>query len=255
MLWLAYQLRVRHLHHQFEMTLDARVGERTRIARELHDTLLQSFQGSLLRFQSAFNILPARPVEAKQRLELALDRAEAAITEGRDAVQGLRSSTVTVNDLAQCVAAIGAELTTDPAAVNAPVIGVEVEGPSRDLNPVVREEAYRIGGEALRNSLRHAHARRITVTLQYTARQFRLSVRDDGKGMDAETILAEQPVGHFGLPGMRERAGIVGGQLHVTSAIGFGTEVELRVPGATAYSPSPRGSYWSRIFSRTLPRP
>ena len=94
LLWAAYQLRVRQLHHQFDMTLEARVGERTRIARELHDTLLQSFHGLLLRFQTVSQLLPERPVEAKEKLDSAIEQAAEAITEGRDAVQGLRDSTV-----------------------------------------------------------------------------------------------------------------------------------------------------------------
>ena len=235
---------------QLEMTLEARVSERTRIARELHDTLLQSFQGALLRFQSVANVLATRPDEARERLERALDQAEAAITEGRDAVQGLRASAVTVNDLANGIAAIGAELTSDPSAVDAPAIDVEVDGASRDLNPVVRDEAYRIAGEALRNAFKHAQARRIIVTIHYEARQFRLSVRDDGQGMDEETMRRQQPAGHFGLPGMRERAAIVRGRLEVRSAIGSGTEIELRIPGAIAYGASAR-PWWSRLFART----
>jgi signal transduction histidine kinase len=234
LLWAAYQLRIRQLAHQFNRTLDARVSERTRIARDLHDTLLQSFQGALLRFQSVANVLATRPDEARERLERALDQAEAAITEGRDAVQGLRSSAVTVNDLANGIAAIGAELTSDPATVDPPAIAVEVDGASRDLNPVVREEAYRIAGEALRNAVKHARARRITVTIHYEARQLRLTIRDDGKGIDTETM-ARQVQGHFGLPGMRERAMIVNGQVDVRSERGAGTEIELRVPGRTAY--------------------
>ena len=90
LLWAGYQLRVRQLHHQFDMTLEARVGERTRIARELHDTLLQSFHGLLLRFQTASYLLPERPAEAKEKLDSAIEHAAKAITEGRDAVQGLR---------------------------------------------------------------------------------------------------------------------------------------------------------------------
>ena len=187
------------------------MSERTRIARELHDTLLQSFQGLLLRFQSVLKILPERPQEARQRLESALDQAAAAITEGRDAVQGLRSSAFETNDLANSIIAIGKELTSDAPAPDPPAIAVEVEGGPRQLNPVVRDEAYRIAGEALRNAFRHAQARRITVEIRYDKRQFRLRVRDDGKGIDEE-ILRRQPAGHFGLHGMRERAEIVGGQ-------------------------------------------
>ena len=101
--WAGYQLRIRRLHRQFEMTLDARVAERTRIARDLHDTLLQSFHGLLLRFQTAFNLLPDRPAESKQVLASAIDQAAEAITEGRDAVQGLRTSATEMNDLADSI--------------------------------------------------------------------------------------------------------------------------------------------------------
>jgi signal transduction histidine kinase len=248
LLWAGYQLRVRQLHHQLEMTLEARVSERTRIARELHDTLLQSFQGALLRFQSVANVLAMRPDEARERLERALNQAEAAITEGRDAVQGLRSSATTLNDLANGIAAIGAELSSDPSAVDAPAIDVEVEGPSRDLNDVVREEAHRIAGEALRNAFKHSQARRIIVTIHYEARQFRLSVRDDGHGVGEETMRRQQPSGHFGLPGMRERAAIMRGRLEVRSAVGSGTEIELCIPSAVAYRAAPRRSWWSRLL-------
>ena len=222
------------LAHQFNMTLEARVSERTRIARELHDTLLQSFHGLLLRFQTVLMILPERPEEARQILESALDQAAAAITEGRDAVQGLRSSAFETNDLANAITAIAGELTSDTSDLDSPAIAVEVEGVSRNLNPVVRDEAYRIAGEALRNAFRHAQARRITVEILYDKRQFRLRVRDDGKGVDEE-ILRRQPAGHFGLHGMRERAEIVGGRLELWSQPDSGTQVELSIPGSIAY--------------------
>jgi signal transduction histidine kinase/streptogramin lyase len=234
LLFAAYRLRVRQLAHQFNMTLEARVSERTRIARELHDTLLQSFQGLLLKFQSVLKVLPERPQEARLRLEGALDQAAAAITEGRDAVQGLRLSALETNDLANGIIAIGKQLTSDASAPDPPVIAVEVEGGPRQLNPVVRDEAYRIASEALRNAFRHAQARHITVEILYDKRQFRLRVRDDGKGFD-EKILRHQPAGHFGLPGMRERAEIVGGRLDVWSKVDSGTQVELSIPGSIAY--------------------
>jgi signal transduction histidine kinase/ligand-binding sensor domain-containing protein len=248
LIWAGYQLRVRQLAHQFNMTLEARVSERTRIARELHDTLLQSFHGLLLRFKSASNLLPARPVEAKQRLDSALDQAAEAITEGRDAVQGLRSSAFETNDLANGITAIGTELSIDSSAIDSPTIDVEVQGATRQLNPVVRDEACRIAGEALRNAFRHARARRITVAIRYDKRHFHLTVRDDGSGFDDEAI-RQQPAGHFGLHGMRERAEIVGGRLEVWSKLDSGTEVEMTVPGAIAYRVSDRQSWWSRVLS------
>jgi signal transduction histidine kinase len=248
LLFAAYRLRVRQLAHRFNMTLDARVSERTRIARELHDTLLQSFQGLLLRFQSVSNVLPANPHEAKQRLDFALNQAAEAITEGRDAVQGLRSSAIETNDLANGIIAIGGELTSDASALDSPAIDVEVEGGPRNLNAIVRDEAYRIAGEALRNAFRHARARRITVELRYDKRQFRLRVRDDGRGLDEQTLRG-LPAGHFGLPGMRERAENVGGRLEVRTRLDSGTEVELSIPAAIAYSGTARRSWLSKVLT------
>lgn len=252
-LWLAYRLRVRQLQRRFEIALYARLGERSRIARELHDTLLQTYHASLLWFRAAINILPDRPVEAKQRLELALDRAEAAIIEGRDAVQGLRASTVEVNDLAEAIAAVGADLTNAHAGAGAPTIGVALDGATRNLNPLVREEAWRIASEALRNAFHHADAQHITVTLHYGARQFRLTVVDDGRGIEAATLAGQQPASHYGLPGMRERASVIGGQLEVRSTVGRGAEVELRVPARHAYEATPRTRRWWGAFRRLRP--
>ncbi len=233
--WAGYQLRIRHLHRQFEMTLDARVAERTRIARDLHDTLLQSFHGLLLRFQTALNLLPDRPAESKQVLASAIDQAAEAITDGRDAVQGLRTSTTEMNDLADSIRALGEELADENSAEA--VLRVEVQGTPRALHPIVRDEVFRIAGEALRNAFRHAAAKQIEVELRYDERQLRVRVRDDGKGIDPEVLRAEGPEGHFGLRGMRERAKLAGGKLTVWSALDAGTEIELTVPAANAYVP------------------
>ena len=234
LLWAGYQLRVRQLAHQFNRTLEARVSERTRIARELHDTLLQSFQGLLLRFQSASKILPERPVEAKQRLDSALDQAAEAIAEGRDAVQGLRSSALETNDLANAITAIGEGLTNDASALDSPAIDVEVEGAPRNLNPIVRDEAYRIAGEALRNAFRHAQARRITVEIRYDKRQFRLRVRDDGKGIDEEAS-AGGPPGTLACTACASVLKMWAGDWKSGARLDSGTEVELSIAGAIAY--------------------
>ncbi len=248
LLWTIHRLRVRQLAHEFNMTLEARVGERTRIARDLHDTLLQSFQGLLLRFKATSNLLPGHPLEAKQRLDSAVNQAAEAITEGRDAVQGLRSSALETNDLANGLKAIGEELITSASGPDFPAFDVEVEGSPRNLNPVVRDEAYRIACEALRNAFRHAQAQRITVEIGYDTRQFRLRIRDDGKGIDEDTIRQQVP-GHFGLHGMRERAETVGGRLEVWSKLDSGTAIDLSVPSAVAYGTSVDGSWLSRVFS------
>jgi signal transduction histidine kinase/streptogramin lyase len=247
-LWTAYRLRLRHLHDQFEMMLDARVGERTSIARELHDTLLQSFHGLLLRFQIVFELLPERPEEAKAQLEQTIERAAQAITEGRDAVQGIRESTIQRNDLAQAINSLGEELAADPANHGSPAFRVAVEGEPRDLHPILRDEIYRIVVEGLRNAFRHAHARQIEVELRYDDQQFRLRVRDDGRGMDQTTISGRE--GHYGLPGMRERAKLIGGRLDIWSEIDGGTELELRIPAGTAYTTTVKRSWLSELLAR-----
>jgi len=240
----AFNNAARKLDHQFEMTLEARVGERTRIARELHDTLLQSFHGLLLGFQTVFQLLPERALDAKQRLGITIEQAAKAITEGRDAVQGLRDSVTEGNDLALAISILGEELALQ-SNNSLPAFRVAVEGESRNLHPILRDETYKIAAEALRNAFRHSQARQIEVELRYDNEQFRLRVRDDGKGVDQAIISGEGSKGHFGLPGMRERATLIGGKLVVWSEIDAGTEVELRVPAGTAYATTQRHSWFS----------
>jgi signal transduction histidine kinase len=249
LLWAAYQLRVRQLHHQFEMTLEARVGERTRIARELHDTLLQKFQGLLPRFQAAIYQLPSGTVEARKTLEAAVDLASEAITEGRDAVQGLRLSIIDKNDLPVAIRSIGEELA---AAGNqsSSAFEVVVQGRPRNFHPVVRDEVYRIGAEALRNAFRHAQARQIEIEIGYGDKDFTVRIRDDGKGIDHEVLSRGGREGHFGLHGMRERAELIGGKLVVWSEVASGTEVELTIPASKAYTKSPRRAWFFEKHSR-----
>jgi signal transduction histidine kinase len=235
LLWLIYELRLRQLHHQFSIGLEARVNERTRIARDLHDTLLQSFHGLLLRLQTVAHLLPARPDEAKTTLDGAIEQASQAIAEGRDAVQSLRSSTIITKDLAVAIRTVAEELAAAETNETAPVVAVAVEGTARELHPIVRDEAYRIAVEVLRNAFQHAEANRIEVEIRYDAHQLRLRVRDDGKGMDAQLLDGEGPAGHFGLPGIRERAQLIGAKVELWSNVGSGTEVELTIPASAAY--------------------
>jgi signal transduction histidine kinase/ligand-binding sensor domain-containing protein len=231
---LRLQMRVRRLHRQFEATLEARVDERTRIARDLHDTLLQRFHGLLLQFQAASNLLPDRPRESKQVLAGAIDQVAEAITEGRDAVQGLRSSTLETNSLAESLRVLVEDLANE--GEHATAASVEVHGTPRALHPIVRDETFRIAGEALRNAFGHADARRIDVEIHYEANQLCVQVRDDGKGIDQDVLRSGRRDGHFGLSGMRERAEIAGGELTIRSVLDAGTEVAFTVPGKRAYS-------------------
>jgi signal transduction histidine kinase/ligand-binding sensor domain-containing protein len=229
--WAFYLSRVRRLHHEFEMTLDARVGERTRIARDLHDTLLQSFHGILLHLQILSNELPGDTTKA--RLQSIIDQAEHAIVEGRDAVKGLRTSAEERNNLALAIRTLGEELGASNS--RRPDFTVQVEGAPRNLHPIVRDEVYRIAGEAMRNAFRHANAQRIEVEIHYDEGEFRVRVRDNGKGIDRKLIGEDGREGHFGLRGMRERAKLLGGKLTVWSELDSGTEVELSLAAAHAY--------------------
>ncbi len=230
-----YQLRMRQVARQFNMRLEERVSERTRIARELHDTLLQSFQGVLMKFYALNYLIPDRPAEAQKTLETVIEQARRAVSEGRDAVLGLRSSTVCTNDLAQVIGALGEELAADQTGQNRPEFRVQVEGTPRDLAPLVRDEVHRIACEAVRNAFRHAQAGRIEVEILYDQRQLRLLVRDNGKGIDPKVITGGGRAGHYGLPGMHERAKLVGGKLALWSELDSGTEAELIIPASVAY--------------------
>jgi signal transduction histidine kinase len=215
-----------------ELRLEERVSERTRIARALHDTLLQSFQGLMLQLQVVDNLLP--PGRAKEKFEQTLERADQAIAEGRDAVSDLRSS-ATANDLSEAVRTLCNELATPDSAA----FELTVEGPSRNLHPIIRDEVYRISREALRNAFSHARAQHIEAELIYAERVFRIRIRDDGKGIEP-ALLEEGRPGHYGLPGMRERARQIGAEFTIWSGVGTGTEIEVSIPGSIAYRGWPR---------------
>ncbi len=243
-LWVAYQFRVRQLAYQFNMRLEERVSERTRIARDLHDTLLQSFQALLPRFQAAIYRLPENAVDARKTMEEALDLSAEAITEGRDAVEGLRMSTVEENDLAVAIRTVGEDQgganTTQPP----PHFKVVVEGTSQSLQPILRDEVYRLAAEALRNAFRHAAAENVEVEIHYDEKYFRLRVRDDGKGIGPDVLRADGREGHYGLHGMKERAALAGGKLMIWSEVDSGTEIELIIPASRVYR-KPMRRFWS----------
>ena len=246
--WGGFQLRLRiritRLKREFEATLDARVAERTRIARDLHDTLLQRFHGLLLQFQAAFNLLPDRPRDSKQVLSGAIAQVAEAITEGRETVQGLRASSLETNSLAESLRELADGLASENG--NTTTARIDVQGRSQALHPIVRDETFRIAGEALRNAFRHAGAATIEVAISFDVREFRLRVRDDGKGMDPEVVDAGSKEGHFGLSGMRERAQVVGGVLTVRSRTDAGVEVDLCIPAARAYGRASKTRSWLR---------
>lgn len=252
LLWLAYRLRLQRIAWQFNVRLEERIAERTRIARELHDTLLQSFQGLIYRFQAARNVLPQRPEEAIQTLDGAIARAAQAVAESRQAIRDLRPERGVQIDLAKQMTSIGEELAgSQDKYSDSANFRVTVEGTRHDLRPMFQDELYRIARELLRNAFEHAHARQIEAELRYSDRRLRLRIRDDGRGIDAKVLSEGGRAGHWGLPGIYERVKRIGGQLDVWSETGAGTEIELTVPASVAYARSPGPSRFS-VFRRNL---
>jgi signal transduction histidine kinase len=243
LLWGLYRYRLHQIAQAYNVRLEERVGERARLARDLHDTLLQGFQGLMLRLQALDELLPAG--EAKDELEGTLDRADQVVAEGRKAVHDLRLSTVVTNDLARAVKAMGDELSGEGSAT----FELLVEGETRELHPIVRDEVYRITREALRNAFSHARAKHIEAEITYGEQLLRVRIRDDGEGI-APAILEDGRPGHYGLPGMRERAAEIGAQLDIWSGVGAGTEIDLSVPGSIAYGKRPGRSRLRAFFKK-----
>jgi signal transduction histidine kinase/ligand-binding sensor domain-containing protein len=246
--WALVRLRVRQVAVRDRRLLEERMSERERIARELHDTLLQGVQGLLLRFQVAADRMP-KGDPAREMMDRALERADEVLDEGRAQVKGLRVPVGGVPRLPQAVARIVEEL----APADASRFHITVEGTVRELDPIVREEVQLVVREALANAYRHANASNIEAEIAYTGEGLTLRVRDDGQGIDDSVLRAGRP-GHFGLLGMRERARKISGHLRIWSKPGAGTEVEIRVPATIAYrqtAPRARRKPWWRKAAMT----
>jgi signal transduction histidine kinase/ligand-binding sensor domain-containing protein len=245
-LWGLYRLRLYQVAREFA----AQTGERTRIARDLHDTLLQSFQASVIQMQTARNIFPRRPEAAIQTLDNAIGSAEQAIDEGRSTIQDLRTTLAPQSELECQLTIAGQELAKvqEPNGTQ-PVLGVTVNGSRRILSSILQDEVYRIGREALRNAFHHARASHIEVEVIYDKHEFRLQVRDDGKGIDRNILQEGAKAGHWGLPGIRERAKRIGARLDIWSEAGAGTEIELVVPASRAYA-RPQAQRRSGLFRK-----
>ena len=238
-LWLAFYARMRRMEAQLRARLHERHAERERIARELHDTLLQSIQGLTMRFQAIANRVPAdQPLRAA--MEGALDRAEEALVEARDRVRDLRghvgeSSTLDVALIE--LARVYATEHTVPVLVDA-VIDM------RDMDPLARDELYGIAREAVHNAIAHAEASRIDVVIGTEGAELVLRVRDDGRGIDDAVLRGGGRAGHWGLRGIQERAHTLGGTATFSSRADGGTEVTVRTPMNRIF-PS-RGGWWRR---------
>ncbi len=227
---LIYQLRLQQVARQVRARMEERLEERERIARDLHDTLIQSVQGLILKFHVGIQQIP-RNMPAYEALEKTLDHADEVLAEGRDRVRNLRTPTILTGGLPAAFKRLVEETPQSDHATFKTV----VEGSLRELHPMVSEECYCIGREAIVNALTHSGGDKVEVEITYDSRQFRLRVRDNGRGFDPKILEEGGRPNHWGLQGMRERADKIGAQLKLWSRQATGTEVELIVPGATAY--------------------
>ena len=228
-LYLVYVIRVRQLSSQIRIRMMARTSERERIARELHDTMIQGVQGLILRFQAVADRF-ADDDAAQAILQPALERAEEVLVEGRERVTGLRKPR-SRDFHEELIRLVGNPIY--PQDRMAPLALARTERP---IAPGIIDDLLAVLGEALGNAARHSQASRIEVGLRYGRRTFSAYVRDNGIGMHDDLVETGSKPGHFGLVGMRERMHSIGGKLVVESASGFGTVVELRLPARLAYA-------------------
>jgi signal transduction histidine kinase len=241
-----YRLRMYHLTRQLNVRFQERLAERTRIAQELHDTLLQGFVSASMQLDVAEDQLPDDS-PTKPLLRRVLQLMGRVTEEGRNALRGLRTADNDSRDLEMAFLRMRQELAIDEK------IGYRVIAHSvrRPLRPAIRDEVYRIGREALVNAFLHARANTVEVEVEYASRYLRIMVRDDGCGIDPQVLDAGRQ-GHWGLPGMRERSEVIGASLRLRSRIGAGTEVELTVPSAIAFESQSHGpvSQWFTWLNR-----
>jgi len=240
-----YRLKLRQLDERLHVRFEERLAERTRIAQELHDTLLQGFLSTSLQLQVlAGKLHPDSPT--KEPLNRMIEQMRQVIDEGRNAVRGLRSSQSLSSDLEKAFLHIRQEFQIGDQVE----FRVIVDGEPRPLNPFLRDEVYRIGREAVVNAIRHSHANAIDLEIKYAPTKMRVRVSDNGCGIDPHVLQVGRD-GHWGLPGMRERAEKIGGRLRIYSQVSGGTEVELSVPGHVAFTDSSSNLLWAWFARKT----
>ena len=232
MILLGYQLRLRQMTRQLNVRFEERLAERTRIAQELHDNLLQGVLSASMQLNVANDQLSSES-PAKPLVRRVLELMGQVIEDGRRSVQGLRVTRDGFGELDRAFSRVPQDL-----ALEGPVdFRVIVEGKARRLHPIIHDEVYLIGREAVANAFRHACAKTIDLALEYYDNELRVVVRDDGHGIDPKVIKLGRD-GHWGLSGMRERADKIGASLKVSSSATSGTEIDLRVPGRIAFESS-----------------
>jgi signal transduction histidine kinase len=241
-----YRLHIHQLTKRLNVGFQERLAERTRIAQELHDTLLQGVLSASLQLDVAEDQLPENS-PTKPLLKRVLQLMRTVTEEGRNALRGLRTTESGNQSLETAFSRLRQEFPLDGKTD----YRVIVDSVTRPLRPLIRDEVYRIGREALLNAFMHAHANRIEVEVEYASRHLRVLVRDDGRGIDPQ-VMHSGLEGHWGLVGIRERSKRIGADLRLRSRIGAGTEVDLTVPGSIAFEKGQNDpiSQWFRWLSR-----
>lgn len=245
-LFALHRLHLRQTSNQIRTRLEERNAERERIARELHDTLLQGVMGLVLRFQAVANTMP-RETPVARKLDSALEAADAVVTEARNSVHDLRGADEG-EDLLTTLKRIAADTAFSPPVS----VRILIEGRPRRLHPLVAEEIAKIVKEGLLNIAHHAQASEVEIAVDYASRHLAVRLRDDGVGIPEDVLEQGRKAGHFGLVGMRERAERIGGTLNIISVRGDGVELTLLLPGKLAYGErhARKAGWWKRIFGR-----
>ncbi|MEW7849886.1 two-component regulator propeller domain-containing protein [Massilia aurea] len=230
-LWMLSRRASRRAAMRMRDRLQERHRERERIARELHDTLLQGVNGLVLRFQAVAVTLPA-DAPARAQLERALLRADEVLVEGRDRVRDLRSGPLDAAELHEALTTLGMAMAHDAACE----FSFVASGVARPLQSEILDDVYRIAHEAVVNACTHGEASLVRVEIVYRASVFALTITDDGRGIDQAWLGSAGRPDHWGLRGMRERAQRIGASLAIDSGAGTGTRIALTLAARLAYS-------------------
>jgi signal transduction histidine kinase len=245
-----FQMRVLQIAAGMNARFDERMAERNRVATELHDTILQTVQATKMIADNARYGHSADPAHLRDTIENISDWLARATAEGRAALNNLRASTTQRNDLAGALQ----QAAQTSGVISSMRFVLSVEGAAQDLHPIIRDEIYRIGTEAIRNAHLHSAATELEVNINYS-HDLTVRVHDNGRGIDPDFTTSGKP-GHFGLPGMQERATRIHGTLQIMSGPSSGTKVELVIPGKIAFRRQLNGqrSLYARLYDASYGR-
>jgi len=246
LLRLLFALRLDQIHKRYRRGIDARLAERERIARDVHDTMLLGVQALLFRLQM-WEDEPSVPDSVRKEMATVIEQTRTIVAEGRQRILMMRRPDAQPVDLVETLAVIGNEASVGKSAI----FKVDVVGDGKALTIEAKDQLIDIAREGIRNAYQHANADRITVTIEYTSRSLILTIEDDGCGIEAAVLEGSAKCSHFGLTGMRERAKQLGGRCRVKSRLDWGTRIEVVLPGAIAFSDK---SWWPWQHSSALLR-